>query len=86
MNTTLWIDGGMYVLGAIFIFTQGFFSTDEVYKYVDPVTVFWIRYCTGSGAAACAALKAFRSMTFARITRQKAEADNSTPTQQTQTS
>lgn len=65
-RSSVWIDGALYCLGGMFIFSQGFLSEEGAYKYIDPHVLFWLKYWSGMGAAGAGALKAFRSMTFAR--------------------
>lgn len=67
MKSTVWIDGILYTTGAMFIFSQGYFSTEEAYKYCSPTMLFWIKFTLGALASGAAGLKGFRSMTFSRL-------------------
>lgn len=61
----MWIDGVLYTSTALFIFSQGYFTGDDAYKYVNPYVLFWIKYIIGSFASCSAALKMYRSTSFA---------------------
>lgn len=63
-SKAVWVDGTLYVCIAVFLFLQGYFSSDESYKYVDPLALYWIKCAVGCGGAGAAALKMFRSTTF----------------------
>lgn len=65
-TSDVWIDGVLYICAAMFIFSQGYLSTEEAYKYCNPLLLFWLKYVNGILAAGAGGLKAFRSMTFAR--------------------
>lgn len=61
----MWIDSVLYVGIGMFTFMQGFLSSDEAYKYIDPYLLFWLKLCVGSLAAGAASLKMYRSTGFA---------------------
>lgn len=63
--TPIQLDGTLYILIASFGFVQGFFSSDEAYKYVHPAVLFWMKAFTGVALAAVGALKMFRSTSYA---------------------
>lgn len=62
-NSTL--DAILYTSTALFIFSQGYFTGDDAYKYVNPYVLFWLKYIIGGLAACSAGLKAYRSTSFA---------------------
>ncbi len=59
------VDAILYTSTALFIFTQGYFTGDDAYKYVNPYVLFWLKYIIGGLAASSAALKMYRSTSFA---------------------
>lgn len=67
------VDGLLYVLVAWFTFNQSYFGGDEAAKYISPLTKFWLNWGIGSGAVIVAALKMFRSTTYADHTKQEKE-------------
>lgn len=60
----VFIDGLLWVAIALFGFMQAYLSSEESYKYCNPTVLFWCKFTIGSIAAACGALKAFRSTTY----------------------
>ena len=66
------IDGLLYALIALFGALVGIFSSDEVYKYVNPHVVFWTRTVSSVLLATASALKMFRSTSYGD---HRAEAD-----------
>lgn len=55
-----------YVLVAsvsLFIFWQGYLTSDEAYKYVNPYVLFWTKGLVGGVAAMATGLKALRMNT-----------------------
>lgn len=62
---TMWIDGALYASAALFVFSQGYFTSDEAYKYINPFVLFWIKYIIGGCSAVCVGLKAYRNTSFA---------------------
>lgn len=61
----VFIDGGLYAAVAVFTFLQSQFGTDEAAKFIDPLTLFWIRICVGAVAVLAFSLKMFRSTSYA---------------------
>jgi hypothetical protein len=60
------VDGFLWVSIALFTTMQSMLSNDDAYKYVNPIVLFWAKFWVACLGAAAAALKAFRSTTFAR--------------------
>lgn len=60
----VFIDGFLYMLIAMFTFLQGYMSGDEAAKWVNPEVRFWMNCTIGSLAAACGAIKMFRSTSY----------------------
>lgn len=58
-------DAILYMLIAMFMFMQSYLSSDEAAKYVNPATLFWVKFYIGALGAGIGALKMFRSTTFA---------------------
>lgn len=58
------IDGFLYVCIAMFGSIIGLMSTDEVYKYMNPYAVFYIKALSSIGLAGVSALKMFRSTSY----------------------
>lgn len=48
-----------------------YLSTDDSYKYIDPITRFWTIAIVGSSISGLNALKAFRSQTYGRLAEQQ---------------
>lgn len=61
----VFLDGLLYCLIALFTFCQSYFGGDEAAKYLAPEIKFWINAAIGSAASVCAALKMFRSTSYA---------------------
>ena len=61
----VFLDGVLYVLIALFTFCQAYFGGDEAAKYIDAATKFWLNAGIGCGASVVAALKMFRSTSYA---------------------
>lgn len=57
-------DGILYVTLGVFVFLQGYFSSEEAYKYVNPFLLFWLKGTVGGIAAGAGALKMYRSGGF----------------------
>lgn len=57
-------DGVLYVTLGVFVFLQGYFSSEEAYKYVNPFMLFWLKAFVGGIAAGAGALKMYRSGGF----------------------
>ena len=68
---SVFIDGLLYTLIAMFTFSQAYFGGDEAAKYIPPEVKFWLNAAIGSGASVCAALKMFRSNSFANHQEEK---------------
>ncbi len=66
MNKTgIWIDGSTYVLIAFFGALSASMGSDEAAKWMEPVTLFWVRTICGAIGASLLAVKMFRSTSFA---------------------
>lgn len=62
---SVFIDGLLYCLIALFMFCQTYFAGDEAAKYISAATKFWLNGGFGAAGAVVGALKMFRSNTFA---------------------
>jgi hypothetical protein len=49
---------------AIFVFLQGYLTSDEAFKYCNPTDLFWLKAIVGALAAGGIALKSFMSSTY----------------------
>lgn len=58
-RTKFWIDALLYACIGMFMFQQGFLSSDDSYKYVDAFFLFWLKFAIGSLGAAAGSLKMF---------------------------
>lgn len=67
------IDGWLYVVTAIGTAVLTYISTEEAYKYCNPLVLFWLKVTIGSCVSGANGLKAYRSMTFARHTQKQNE-------------
>lgn len=63
-KSDMWIDSVLYVSIGVFTFMQGYLSSDEAYKYINPYYLFWMKLVVGSCAAGAASLKMYRSTGF----------------------
>lgn len=63
---TVWSDGALYFVTATGTAFLTYIGTEEAYKYCDPTVLFWLKVIIGSSISGANAIKAFRSMTFAR--------------------
>lgn len=73
------IDGLLYTLVAMFVAAQGIFTSEEAYKYVNPYALFWGKSTLAIFGAGLAALKMFRSTSYAdHIKDKQDEKDNPT--------
>jgi hypothetical protein len=70
---SVFIDGLLYCLIALFMFCQTYFGGDEAAKYISPTTKFWINGAFGALGAVVGSLKMFRSNTFAEHQKSKEE-------------
>lgn len=75
-SRTVHIDGWLYFLCAILAAFLTYVSSEEAYKYINPLWLYWIKATAGSFLAGFNGLKAFRSMTFARHATQLQEAED----------
>lgn len=64
----IYLDGFLYSSIAAFTFLQGYFTSDDSYKYCSPVALFWLKAGIGLCASVAGALKMYRSQSFARHT------------------
>lgn len=60
------VDGFLWVSIALFGCMQSMLTNDDAYKYVDARVLFWMKFIVACAAASAAALKAFRSTTYAQ--------------------
>lgn len=60
----VWIDGSLYVMMALTSFLGVTLSSDESYKYINPVFLYWLKMVIGGLDAMLLALKLFRSTTY----------------------
>lgn len=60
------VEAVLYTSWAGFTAVQTWFANDDVYKYVSPHTVFWIRGVCGVVAAMAGALKIFMSTSWGK--------------------
>lgn len=60
------VDGFLWVSIALFTTMQSMLSNDDSYKYVNAQALFWMKFIVACLGASAAALKAFRSTTFAQ--------------------
>lgn len=72
-------DGTLYASIAIFVFMQGFLSSDEAYKYCNPYLLFWSKFLVGSIAAGVGALKMFRSNSYSEHQKEQAVQQQQNP-------
>lgn len=72
----VFIDGILYAMIAWFTFNQSYLGGDEAAKWIEPETKFWINWVIGSGATVFAAIKMFRSTTFAEHQAQQSNIPN----------
>lgn len=68
---SVFIDGLLYTLIALFTFSQAYFGGDEAAKYISPEVKFWLNALIGGSASVCGALKMFRSNSFAEHQQKK---------------
>jgi len=71
---SVFLDGLIYVLIAIFGFNQSVLSSDEAIKFIAPWLLFMLKWLNGGAAAGLLAMKLFRSTAFAEH-QQKKEAE-----------
>lgn len=70
-------------LTAGFIFSQNTFGGDDIYKYVNPYAICWLRYGFGMAATMLLALKGFLSTDYATHLKLQKDAASDTVTQVT---
>lgn len=70
------IDGVLYVLIAVFGSVQALMQSDETYKYMSGIAVFYIKCLSAVSLAACGALKMYRSSSYAEHIRQNKSVDD----------
>ena len=61
----VFIDGLLYALIALLVFSQAYMGGDEAAKYISPAVKFWLNYVIGALAAFVGAIKMFRSTGYA---------------------
>jgi hypothetical protein len=62
----LHIDGWLYFGNAVGAAFLTYISSEEAYKYINPLVLFWLKAGVGSMMAGFNGIKAYRSMAFAR--------------------
>lgn len=62
--TPVVIDGSLYVLVAVFGTMTALLSNDDSAKWIEPRTLFWVKFWVGAASAAALALKMFRSTQY----------------------
>lgn len=60
-----YLDGGLYILIALFTALNSAFGSDEAAKYIADWVLFWLRTACQAAVASLLALKMFRSTAFA---------------------
>lgn len=60
----VFIDGLLYTLIAVFGATLAILTSEEVYKYLGPYTIFYLKSGTSIGLAGASAIKMFRSTAY----------------------
>ncbi len=78
-SSTVQIDGWLYFLTAVWIAAQSFLSSEETFKYVNPVFLYWLKFFIDITLAGFNGLKAFRSMTFGRYVQEQQGKQDATP-------
>lgn len=79
------IDGALYVLIAMFGTVEGIATSEEIYKYVNPYAVFFLKTATLIALSAVTALKMFRSTSYSdHQAQKKIEADRLSSTGNTE--
>jgi hypothetical protein len=64
------IDGWLYFGNAVGAALLTYISSEEAYKYIDALVLFWLKAGVGSAMAGLNGIKAYRSMAFARYVEQ----------------
>ena len=62
---TVWLEGILYCIIAVFGFLQTQLATEEATKFISPTTLFWVKTVVGAMSAGALAVKMFRSTAFA---------------------
>lgn len=62
--TPVKLDGLLYVLIAVCGFAEATLTSDDIYKYMNPYFVFYVKWGIGMIGAGATALKMFRSTTY----------------------
>ena len=65
------VDGTIAVLVAMLIALQTYLSNDDIYKYMAPMLIFYLKMIIGTIAAGLTALQYFRSKAYAEHREQK---------------
>lgn len=58
-RSKFWVDATLYACIGMFMFQQGFLSSDDSYKYVNPYILFWLKFTIGSAGAAAGSIKMY---------------------------
>jgi hypothetical protein len=66
-KTTMWVDGFLYAMIALFPFLYAYLNTDDAKKHISEEARFWVLMIIGSGNTVFTAIKMFRSTTFAEV-------------------
>lgn len=70
-KSSVQLDGSLYFWTAVGSAVLTYISTEEAYKYVNPLWLFWLKMAIGSSLSGANGLKAFRSMTYGRFAQQE---------------
>lgn len=70
------IDGWLYFVTAVGVAFLTYISSEEAYKYIYPVALFWLKTIVGSSLSGANGLKAFRSMTYGRYIKQEQDKED----------
>lgn len=69
-------DGFLLVLSSFCAAILTYMATEEAYKYVNPILLFWLKVALGSTSSSISALVAFRSKVYTQH-QQQVKADTS---------
>lgn len=60
----VFIDGFLYAMIAVFAAMVASFNSEEAYKYIAPLLLYWLKQASTWGLALVTAVKMFRSTTY----------------------
>ena len=69
----VFIDGFLYAMIAVFAAMVASFNSEEAYKYIAPVLLYWLKQTSTWGLALVTAIKMFRSTTYSEHQVKKAD-------------